>query len=1127
MSLPFSMPNAAVSLKHVLDEGFHRYFDDVTFARGRAYARENRAELQHIVLREEGLRLIGRVHGSGGRVYHTEVWLDPTEHDHLFPTDSSCTCPVGFDCKHAVALLLTFAESIEIEEPHIDESSAPADAGPGQAPSERIRNWLDLLETPPDPMPEAANREYRLVYLLHPGQHPELSIGKSRILKKGGLGKPTDFMPQGYDLSRRSRRDFIVDEDETALRLFHAQLAGLNPAFRHPAVPLSGTTGALLLDHAARTGRLYLAGEMDSALQAGDPRELALKWIADESARQHLSFDLPAHVWVIPVWPPHYLDPQSASIGPLHSALPETLLRKLMTAPPLNEADALLVRARLDALARRSDLVLPLPDAVRPACPAEPPAARLILTMGRFRHELMFSLHEDYPVAELVFDYPGGHTVRGSEHPEPLLRTEGGLMRRDLDTELATWRALQGAGLESHRKRLPRYLRLDAEGDCLLAVPSDARGWMPLLSERLPELERAGLILEYADDFPFRLTEPDDWFVSIDESDRTDWFDLDLGVLVDGKRISLVPPLVKMLQEQPQILNRLDQYADTDLVPVALDTHRIIPMRAGRLRAWLKPLIELLDEDRPRLSRYHAAALATLDEQPAHWLGGEHLRELGQRLRDFSGMTPTPPAPGFNATLRPYQQAGLNWLQFLSSYGLAGILADDMGLGKTVQTLAHLQLEKHEGRADRPSLVVAPTSLLPNWAHEAAQFVPDLKVLTLHGPNRAAHYDAIEAADIVLTTYPLLVRDQEVLLERKFHLLVLDEAQFIKNPKAQSHRVARKLDARHRLSLTGTPLENHLGELWAQFDFLIPGLLGNTRRFGEVFRNPIEKRNDEDARRRLAARVAPFMLRRTKEQVLKELPPRTEIVRWVELGGGQRDLYESLRVAFDRKLRDALALQGVGRSQIQILEALLKLRQVCCDPRLVKLGSAQALGRKGIAESAKLAELMALLTELLDEGRSILLFSQFTSMLALIEEELARQRIRYAKLTGQTRDRDTPVRDFQEGRVPLFLISLKAGGTGLNLTAADTVIHYDPWWNPAVEAQATARAHRIGQDKPVFVYKLLGQGTVEEKILALQARKQGLADQLVRGDQTEGSGHLITAEDLEVLFEPLDGTSSA
>ena len=580
-------------------------------------------------------------------------------------------------------------------------------------------------------------------------------------------------------------------------------------------------------------------------------------------------------------------------------------------------------------------------------------------------------------------------------------------------------------------------------------------------------------------------------------------------------------PLARLIAERPKLHEELRQLGDDQRVALALDERHMLPVPVVRLRAWLVPLFEFAEShgghELPRLSRLNAAALVELEQLPSHWLGGEKLRELGRRLHDFSGIAETLPAPGFTATLRSYQQLGLNWLQFLRSYGLAGILADDMGLGKTVQTLAHLHLEKACGRADRPSLVVLPTSLIANWRSEAQQFAPDLKVLTLHGPERGLLFAEMAGADLVLTTYPLLVRDQQALLAQEYHVLVLDEAQFVKNPKAQSHRVARQLKARHRLSLTGTPLENHLGELWAQYNFLLPGLLGDVRSFATNFRAPIEKLGNHDRRRQLAERVRPFLLRRTKEQVLTELPPKTEIIRWVELAGIQRDLYESLRLAYDKKLRQVLAARGVGQSQIMILDALLKLRQTCCDPRLVKLpGAAQ---QHKAHESAKLALLMEMLEELLEEGRSILLFSQFTSMLALIEQELVSRGIAYVKLTGQTKQRETPINRFQRGEVKLFLISLKAGGTGLNLTAADTVIHYDPWWNPAVEEQATARAHRIGQDKPVFVYKLMTQGTVEEKILALQERKRGLADNLLAGVGVRQ--HLITAEDLDVLFQPL------
>ncbi|MGA9394240.1 MAG: DEAD/DEAH box helicase, partial [Azonexus sp.] len=447
---------------------------------------------------------------------------------------------------------------------------------------------------------------------------------------------------------------------------------------------------------------------------------------------------------------------------------------------------------------------------------------------------------------------------------------------------------------------------------------------------------------------------------------------------------------------------------------------------------------------------------------------------------------------------------------------LSGILADDMGLGKTAQTLAHLLLEKEAGRLDKPALIVLPTSLIFNWKHEAARFAPGLSVLSLHGPERKNRFAEIPEHDVVLTTYPLLWRDADELMQHSYHLLILDEAQTVKNAQSRGAEAVRKIDTRHRLCLTGTPLENHLGELWSQFDFLLPGFLGGARQFARHWRTPIEKLNDSRRRDLLARRIRPFILRRKKEDVAQELPPKTIIVRSVELEGTQRDLYETVRAAMDVKVRDEIASRGFSRSQIVILDALLKLRQVCCDPRLVKANSARK-----VRERAKLDLLMAMLPELVDEGRRILVFSQFTSMLALIEDELAAIGLEYTLLTGSTIDREVPIRRFQNGEVPIFLISLKAGGVGLNLTAADTVIHYDPWWNPAVENQATDRAHRLGQDKPVFVYKLIVSGSIEEKILALQEKKADLAAGILSEDR--GVELKFGNDDLAALFEPLPG----
>jgi len=516
------------------------------------------------------------------------------------------------------------------------------------------------------------------------------------------------------------------------------------------------------------------------------------------------------------------------------------------------------------------------------------------------------------------------------------------------------------------------------------------------------------------------------------------------------------------------------------------------------------------------ISAGEAVGLAAVEAATRlRWLGGERLRALAERLSSFSGIDKVEPPQGLQTELRPYQRDGLDWLQFLRAYELGGILADDMGLGKTVQALAHILVEKREGRLDRPCLVVCPTSVVPNWLAEAARLAPELRVLSLHGADRAQRFAEIGNTDLVLTTYALLPRDADHLLPVSWHIAVLDEAQAIKNSAAKTTQLVCRLDARHRLCLTGTPMENHLGELWSQYAFLMPGLLGDAKRFARVFRTPIEKKQDGDRRTVLSARLKPFLLRRTKALVAADLPPKTEILRPLELSGPQRDLYETVRVAMHEKVRREVAEKGLARSHIIVLDALLKLRQVCCDPRLVKLTAARR-----VSASAKLEHLMEMLPSLIEDGRRILLFSQFTSMLDLIKPALVKGGIDFVELRGDTIDRAGPVARFQKRKVPLFLISLKAGGTGLNLTAADTVIHYDPWWNPAVEDQATDRAHRIGQDKPVFVYKLVAQGTVEERMLELQQRKKALAAGIYQTAGSTGAG--LEAADIERLFEPLE-----
>ena len=487
---------------------------------------------------------------------------------------------------------------------------------------------------------------------------------------------------------------------------------------------------------------------------------------------------------------------------------------------------------------------------------------------------------------------------------------------------------------------------------------------------------------------------------------------------------------------------------------------------------------------------------------------------------------------GLQAELRPYQQVGYEWMATLAENDLHGILADDMGLGKTIQTLALLLASK--GSETTPSLVIAPTSVVPNWAAEAKKFAPSLKVLTLSGPKRAKAYPAIPHADIVITSFALLQRDIEKLKKHTFKFAILDEAQLIKNPQAKVSIAARQLKAQHRLCLSGTPVENNLTELWSLFHFLIPGFLGDLSAFRTRYQNPIEKEENLERRDALRARLAPLILRRTKDEVAKDLPPKTILVHPIDLTTAQKDLYESVRVTMDKRVRDAIAERGISQSQITILDALLKLRQICCHPDLVHREGEHCSPptspppqREGEhrsppttpppSPSAKLTYLMELLDILFAEKRRILLFSQFTSMLQLIENELITRKTPYLKLTGASQDRGGLVKKFQENNIPIFLISLKAGGTGLNLTAADTVIHYDPWWNPAAEAQATDRAYRIGQTKPVFVHKLLCANTVEDRIHRLQQQKALLADSIL----SAASQGVPDSETLSQLLAPI------
>jgi superfamily II DNA or RNA helicase len=691
----------------------------------------------------------------------------------------------------------------------------------------------------------------------------------------------------------------------------------------------------------------------------------------------------------------------------------------------------------------------------------------------------------------LDFDYGGTLIPFDDDRQFVRVNTAAGpiFARRDRAAETAAQDAIRREGLVQMRMSVGK-----AEKGRMVLVyrgREAAESWQAFISERLPELHGLGWRDQMDQGFGPRLAQSvGDCDLKVGDAPRGS-FSLDFGIEIDGARQSLLPILTRLRERGGMASARV---IGGELI-TSLDDGRILKLPADRI-AQMLTVIEDMSHSASRISGDTiildaAAAHNVLDLEDiltTRWQNASVIAAKVARLRPAADIAEATLPPGFTATLRPYQQQGVNWLQHLRENDLGGLLADDMGLGKTAQTIAHIAIEEHAGRLENPVLVVLPTTLVPNWSAELARFAPHLRVIILHGLDRHERRRDLAGAHVVITTYTVLTRDIEDMAALPWHMVVLDEAQAIKSSSSKTTHAVCRLQANHRVCLSGTPIENNLGELWSQFAFLMPGLLGVRKSFNQRYRTPIEKDGDPVRRRQLSTRIRPFIMRRTKSAVATELPPKHTILRRITLGPEQRELYETIRAAMYDKVVQEIAARGAAQSKILVLDALLKLRQVCCDPRLVKLQAA-----KDVTTSSKLDDLLEMVSEMISEGRRILLFSQFTSMLDLMKAPLEAAGIPFVELRGDTSDRAEPVRSFEAGEVPLFLISLKAGGRGLNLISADTVIHYDPWWNPAVEDQASDRAHRIGQTKSVFVYKLIAADTVEERIVALQERKAALA----------------------------------
>ncbi|MCK6489476.1 MAG: SNF2-related protein [Planctomycetes bacterium] len=1124
---------------------WYEFFARETLQRARGYL----GDVQRV---DGGLDGLGaRVRGR--RTYRLEVAfagarMDPALGLVAERVDSFCSCPVGVRCKHAAAAILRWClvagdtrglaaliagGGRAIADPEDADEDGPED---GDEPDE------------PDQPPQAAAEEPPRLEAAEPVRGPQAQAIEGWFAQLRRLGAPTGDQRLTWHLQNhqgawtvevvsarrlKSGAFGVLKRHEVVEKTLRdpppyatagdIALLGRLAALRdhgggwHSAPPLrreSGATGdllAALLD----TGRCFV-GNFAHPLRRGDERSAHAAWEVEEGGQRLVLRDPGGHrLQIIPVDPPWWIEGPVA--GPLAADLPPDALAAALRMPALPEA---LLGPALAEL-RRLAPALPEPAGAAPPVPPVP-----VFTRWRAR---MVRLPQRWPPERAAVPAALVHFRYGSALVSPtgarlVQGRDGRLVPRDYRAESARMQELAGLGLvpwqsqnlaapdgPPPRSGLAVVHRATVEAAFADPAAELPGGVLAALAGSGWELAGSGAAAPAA---LAAATIEATW----DEAADRDWFQLHLGVRVGDERLDLTALIARLLEQGEAGLAGLPRIEaeGRTWVCLGLPDGRVVRLPLDLLQRLIQHLVDLFAApggDGLRADAWQAAALAELEGVDAH--APARLRELAARLAALGSPGEAAPPPGLQAELRPYQRTGLDWLQRLAAAGTGGILADDMGLGKTVQAIAHLCAEQAAGRLDRPSLVVCPASVIGTWRRELARFAPGLRVAVHHGAERERDPARLAGFQVLITSYGTCLRDRELLAGVPLHLVICDEAQALKNAAAKTGDAVRGLDARLRLALTGTPMENHLGELHALMHWLVPGLLGSAKRFEAAFRKPIEREGDRARGALLRRRIAPFVLRRTKEAVAPELPPRTESVATVELEGGQRALYESVRLAMDARIRQVLAAKGLGKGRIEILDALLKLRQCCCDPRLVK-GAKGATG----AGSAKLAWLSDTLPELVEEGRRVLVFSQFTSLLDLIELDVLRPaKIRFLRLDGSTTGRDELVQRFQAGAAPVFLLSLKAGGTGLTLTAADTVILCDPWWNPAAEAQAADRAHRIGQDKPVFIWRLVAAGTVEERILDLQARKRALMDAVV--DEDGQAVPAFAEEDLAALLAPL------
>ncbi|GAB4266308.1 MAG: DEAD/DEAH box helicase [Deferrisomatales bacterium] len=1030
--------------------------------RGRAFCDQGRVRAVEEQPQGEGVLVRGTVYGTRSVPHRAALRLLPTRLEY------ECDCGYRrWPCRHVLAVAKTWAGLAR---------RAPT---PGEAPADWRRLVETLVPRPPSPVPEPG-REILVHWIeLHrsAGAGWELALSW-RLHKVGakGIGRgrvvpPLPLRKRPPAVAGSADRDVI----DAALDVEAAELSGPGVWVR-----VGGEAAGRVLAALARAPWVFWAETRQPAVF--DARPLCVR-VAARAERQGVRLQpewlfadgtcwRPAAARVLGARPPWVEDGGTLRpvAGPADGAalarlfqggvrVPEGELPAFLgAAVPRLEAGG--IHVALDELADRD------------------------LAIGTTAQPVLYlSEEEGTLVATLRFAY-GDYEV-AADNPDAVLAVgpgeRRGVLRRDMEGEFAATQRLRALGF-----RPVEPGRFESTGDAALEFLS--RDFEPLAAQwRVYGRDDLARFRVSATPVSLRVR----LGVNID------WLDLSVEGSADGEAVDA--------QEIWRALRAGSRY-----VRLGSGAHARLP------REWVARLQPALSElawrkGRARVPRHLAPVVEEVLEglPQVEYRGRAAWDRLRECLRGGGGAPALPPPEGLEGVLRPYQLEGYRWLRFMGELGFGCVLADDMGLGKTVQALAVLLAEREGGA----SLAVAPTSVVPNWEAEARRFAPSLRVVRYHGADRRERVGDLTASDLVITSYAVLRRDIEALSQVSWNYVILDEAQAIKNAATQTARCARRLEARRRLALTGTPLENHLGELWSQFHFLMPGLLGSERHFTRRFARPIAQ-GDEEVRETLGRRIRPFILRRLKAEVARDLPAKTDSVLWCELLPDQEQLYRRILAAGRERVFRDLEEKGLPRARFSVLEALLRLRQVCCHPEILP----GDLGR-GVA-SAKFDRFRDFVAEVLDEGHRVLVFSQFVKVLGVLRRWFEQAGISHLYLDGRTRNREEVVRGFQEdASVAAFLVSLKAGGSGLNLTGADYVILYDPWWNPAVEAQAADRAHRIGQTRSVFAYKMITRGTVEEKILLLQERKKDLTDQLIRSAPQWAAG--LTEEDIaELLADP-------